>query len=69
MQDRQGVGLQNIVNRYGIVTDRRVKIDQDEKNFTVRIPILTKQITVMEMSTEYTDEAKAYYRAKKELKN
>ncbi|MCV2483698.1 histidine kinase [Flavobacterium sp. SH_e] len=67
LQDRQGVGLQNIVNRYGIITDRKVKIEQDEKNFTVKIPILTKQITVMEMSTEYTDEAKAYYRAKKRV--
>lgn len=67
LQDRQGVGLQNIVNRYGIITDRKVKVQEDEKNFTVRIPILTKQITVMEMSTEYTDEAKAYYRAKKRV--
>ncbi len=67
LQDRQGVGLQNIVSRYGIITDRKVKVQEDEKNFTVRIPILTKQITVMEMSTEYTDEAKAYYRAKKRV--
>ncbi|WP_347049879.1 histidine kinase [Flavobacterium olei] len=67
LQDRQGVGLLNIVNRYGIITDRKVKVQEDEKNFTVRIPILTKQITVMEMSTEYTDEAKAYYRAKKRV--
>ncbi|MNS45156.1 Sensor histidine kinase YpdA [compost metagenome] len=67
LQDRQGVGLQNIVNRYGIITDRKVKIEEDEKNFTVRIPILTKQIAVMEMSAEYTDEAKAYYRAKKRV--
>lgn len=67
LQDRQGVGLQNIVNRYGIITDRKVNVQQDEKNFTVRIPILTKQIAVMEMSAEYTDEAKAYYRAKKRV--
>jgi len=67
LQDRQGVGLQNIVSRYGIITDRKVKVQEDEKNFTVRIPILTKQITVMEMSAEYTDEAKAYYRAKKRV--
>lgn len=67
LQDRQGVGLQNIVSRYGIITDRKVKVQEDEKNFTVRIPILTKQITVMEMSTEYTDEARAYYRAKKRV--
>ncbi|WDF58656.1 histidine kinase [Flavobacterium sp. KACC 22758] len=67
LQDRQGVGLQNIVNRYGIITDRKVMIQQDEKNFSVKIPILTKQITVMDVSAEYNDEAKAYYRAKKRV--
>lgn len=67
LQDRQGVGLQNIVNRYGIITDRKVIIEQDEKNFSVKIPILTKQITVMDMSADYNDEAKAYYRAKKRV--
>ncbi|KOP36324.1 histidine kinase [Flavobacterium sp. WLB] len=67
LQDRQGVGLQNIVNRYGIITDRKVLIEQDEKNFSVKIPILTKQIAVMDISTEYNDEAKAYYRAKKRV--
>lgn len=67
LQDRQGVGLQNIVNRYGIITNRNVVIEQDEKNFTVKIPILTKQITVMETSPDFNDEAKAYYRAKKRV--
>jgi len=67
LQDRQGVGLQNIVNRYGIVTNRKVLIEQNEKNFTVKIPILTKQITVMETSAEYSDENKAYLRAKKRV--
>ena len=67
LQDRRGVGLQNIVNRYGIVTNRKVVIEQNEEKFTVKIPILTKQITVMETNTEYSDEAKAYYRAKKRV--
>ncbi|HEX8562913.1 MAG TPA: 2TM domain-containing protein [Flavobacterium sp.] len=48
LQDRQGVGLQNIVNRYAIITNKKVSIRQDEKTFTVRIPILTKQVVVME---------------------
>ncbi|KFF04267.1 2TM domain-containing protein [Flavobacterium reichenbachii] len=67
LQDRQGVGLQNIVNRYGIITDRKVLIEQNEAHFTVKIPILTKQITVMENSAEYSDENKAYFRAKKRV--
>jgi len=67
LQDRQGVGLQNIVNRYGIVTNRKVLIEQNEETFTVKIPILTKQITVMETNADYSDENKAYFRAKKRV--
>lgn len=65
LQDRNGVGLQNIINRYAIITNRKVIIEQNEKTFTVKIPILTKQITVME-TTNY-NENNAYYRAKKRV--
>jgi hypothetical protein len=67
LQSRQGVGLQNIVDRYSIITNRNVLIEQTEKTFTVRIPILTKQISVMETSSEHSDENKAYFRAKKRV--
>jgi hypothetical protein len=40
-------------------------IEQNEKTFTVKIPILTKQTTVMEATTNY-NENNAYFRAKKE---
>ena len=66
LQERQGVGLQNIVNRYGIISNRKVMIAQNEQTFTVKIPILTKQITVMETTTT-TNENSAYYRAKKRV--
>ena len=67
LQSRQGVGLQNIVDRYSIITNRNVLIDENEQTFTVRIPILTKQISVMETSTDYSDENKSYFRAKKRV--
>ena len=47
LQDRRGVGLQNIVSRYAILTQRKVLINQSEKEFAVHLPILTKQINVM----------------------
>ena len=65
LQDRQGVGLQNIINRYGIITNRKVLIEQNEQTFTVKIPVLTKQISIMETAT-YNDNT-AYYRAKKRV--
>jgi sensor histidine kinase YesM len=66
IQNRQGVGLQNIVDRYGIITNRNVLIEQNEQTFTVKIPILTKQLSVMETSADY-GENNAYYRAKKRV--
>ena len=65
LQDGQGVGIQNIVSRYDIITDRIVTIEQNENTFTVKLPILTKQITIMENSIY--DEENAYYKAKRRV--
>jgi sensor histidine kinase YesM len=66
LQDRKGVGLQNIINRYGIITKRKVLIEQNEFQFAVKIPLLTKQILVIETAKDY-NENNAYYRAKKRV--
>lgn len=66
LQDRRGVGLQNIISRYGILTNRKVLIESTESIFAVHLPILTKQITTME-ATYKTNENTAYYKAKKRV--
>jgi hypothetical protein len=66
LQNRQGVGLQNIISRYSIITKRKILIEQNEQTFTVKIPILTKQIVVMENNLK-NDNQNAYYRAKKRV--
>ena len=66
LQNRKGVGLENIINRYGIITKRKVIIEQNTKTFTVKIPILTKQIAVME-NRETRNRNNAYYKAKKRV--
>ena len=63
LQDRKGVGLQNIVNRYGLLSQRKVIIEETESYFSVLIPILTKQIAFMEIDTTY-NENMAFVRAK-----
>lgn len=63
LSERKGVGLHNIVDRYGILTDRRVRVEQTPSHFTVRIPILT-QLTFSAMSENFDDDT-SYYRAKK----
>ncbi len=65
-QDRRGVGLQNIVSRYAILTKRKVLIDETNGTFAVHLPILTKQITIMETTDDYNENT-AYYRAKKRV--
>lgn len=66
LQDRKGVGLQNIVNRYALISERKVVIDTNEKSFKVKIPILTKQIAFMETQNIY-NENMAFARAKERV--
>ncbi|WP_179345667.1 histidine kinase [Winogradskyella ursingii] len=70
-----GVGLENIKQRYKLLSERKVIINQREKDFAVAIPMLTKQVTVMrntrqsraQMSDQYVkarkrvEELKGFY--------
>ena len=62
LSDRRGVGLQNIVNRYAILTKRNVLVEENEKVFKVFLPILTKQISIMQTKYRVTEQT-AYERA------
>lgn len=64
--DRKGVGLQNIISRYAILTERKVAIIQTENQFSVRLPILTKQTNIMETTTNYSENS-AYNKAKQQV--
>jgi sensor histidine kinase YesM len=61
-----GVGLDNIRQRYDLLTDKKVKINQQAERFAVAIPMLTKQISVMKTRTQnqYDD---SYVRARKHV--
>ena len=61
-----GVGLQNIKQRYQLLTNRAVSISKDESFFKVSIPLLTKKTTVMETQSTYMNELK-YERAKEHI--
>jgi hypothetical protein len=66
LQDRRGVGLQNIVSRYAILTKRNVLVEDTDAYFRIKLPILTKQISVMQTTYDYNEET-AYERAKKRV--
>lgn len=61
-----GVGLQNIKQRYAILTEREVVVHETSKEFSVCIPILTAQISVMETQQSYIAE-KRYIKAKERV--
>ncbi|UJH69236.1 2TM domain-containing protein [Allomuricauda sp. SCSIO 65647] len=61
-----GVGLQNIRQRYGILTDREVYIQKSNTEFTVALPMLTKQLSVMETQQSFLQE-KRYLKAKEKV--
>jgi two-component system LytT family sensor kinase len=58
------VGLQNIADRYGLITDKGVKIENNNKTFKVSLPLLYKMNNMM-----YTDdlENSKYVRAVKRV--
>ena len=40
-RDSNGVGLGNIINRYGYLSDQKVIVDQTKNQFSVSLPLLT----------------------------
>lgn len=61
-----GVGLANIVQRYQLLSHRKVRIHSTDLRFIASLPILTKQITIMENTYEINENI-AYNKAKKEV--
>ena len=62
-----GVGLQNIRQRYQLLTDRPVLISELNNEFVVALPLLTKQkATTMNVQEEFINE-KRYLRAQERV--
>ena len=62
-----GVGLQNIRQRYQLLTDRQVEISRSNSEFIVRLPLLTKLKQVMREPIQPERDDK-YLRAKEQVK-
>lgn len=61
-----GVGLSNIMQRYDLLTSKKISINKETNRFAVAIPMLTKQIYTME-TKQHFNEQDAYYKAKKRV--
>ncbi|MCB0465295.1 MAG: 2TM domain-containing protein [Aequorivita sp.] len=66
LKESTGVGLRNIRDRYRLLTDRAVTIQENRKEFSVAIPILTENIKIMNTQDTFISE-KRYKLAKKRV--
>ena len=66
LKKSSGVGLNNIKQRYNLLTNKKVIINQQAKSFAVAIPMLTKQVSIMrtQSRSELDD---SYVRARKHV--
>tara|TARA_R110000868_G_scaffold291085_5_gene551463 strand:- start:13193 stop:14539 length:1347 start_codon:yes stop_codon:yes gene_type:complete len=61
-----GVGLENIKQRYNLLSDKSIYINQQANSFAVSIPMLTKQVSIMRTdSPSKIDDS--YLRARKHI--
>jgi hypothetical protein len=56
-----GIGLSNIVSRYKLLTNKQVLITKSDVDFSVSLPLLTKNIKIMK--SNYLNEEERYNKA------
>ncbi|QBA64491.1 2TM domain-containing protein [Muriicola soli] len=61
-----GVGLRNIQQRYSILSNKKVNIIKTASEFSVQLPMLTKQIGTMETQKAFIED-KRYQKAKERV--
>jgi hypothetical protein len=61
-----GVGLQNIQQRYALLTERRLRITRSETEFRVAVPVLTRQVGRVRSQEEYIQD-KRYQKARERV--
>ncbi len=47
------VGLQNIADRYGLISEKSIQIENNNKTFTVSLPLLLKTKNIMKTSEDF----------------
>jgi hypothetical protein len=62
MGKSSGYGLQNIMQRYQLLTTRKMHIEKDKTSFYVRLPILTKQLNYINEQPKKDEKMNDYER-------
>ncbi|MFX0556679.1 2TM domain-containing protein [Maribacter sp. CXY002] len=63
-----GVGLQNIQQRYELLSTRKMEIEKTATNFTVILPMLTQKVSIVETQEDFIED-KRYQKAKEKVEN
>jgi len=66
-EDRKGIGLTNIADRYALLTAKPIRVNQTETTFIVHIPILTKIFEPMRIIDVQENEQEILIEAKKNV--
>ena len=66
LKKSSGVGLSNIKQRYGLLSQKQVIINQEANSFAVAIPLLTKQVSIMRTKSK-SELDDSYVRARKHV--
>ncbi|MGB5316176.1 MAG: 2TM domain-containing protein, partial [Robiginitalea sp.] len=61
-----GVGLQNILQRYSLLSERQVLVDKNKCTFRVAIPVLRRQVSKYPSQAEYIED-KRYEKAREKV--
>lgn len=67
VEERRGIGLQNIVSRYELLTKKPILIEETTEAFSVKIPILTKKIEHMRILDVQENEQELLIEAKRKV--
>ena len=62
-----GVGLSNIMQRYDLLTNKKISINKESNRFSVALPMLSKQISIMETYQSQSRMDNSYVRARKHV--
>jgi len=66
LKKSSGVGLSNIKQRYGLLSQKQLIINQQANSFAVAIPMLTKQVSIMRTKSK-SELDDSYVRARKHV--
>ncbi len=61
-----GVGLQNILQRYSLLSERQLKIEKDGNQFRVAVPMLSRKVSKYSSQEEYIED-KRYVKAREKV--